>query len=75
MALLRVGYGYMKACLDPDFKLSIENVRRSTVEALEWGKILSDIWSKGGKEIALEESKKNREKVYIYQPLIFVLLL
>lgn len=55
MALLRVGYGYMKACLDPDFKLPVENVRRSTVEALEWGKILSDIWSKGGKEIALEE--------------------
>jgi hypothetical protein len=67
----------MKACLDPDFKLHVENVRRSVVEDFEWGKkFLSYIWTKGGKEIALEESKKNGEKVYVYRLfLIFVLFL
>lgn len=31
---------------------------------------MPNIWSKGGKEIALEESKKNREKIYINQLLL-----
>jgi hypothetical protein len=29
-------------------------------------KLLFDIWTKGGKEIALEESRKNREKVFTF---------
>jgi hypothetical protein len=76
LVLLRAGFGHLKTCLDPDFKVSIEHVKRSTVEASEWGKnFLFDIWLKGEKEIALEESKKNRDKVYIYQLLLsFVLL-
>jgi hypothetical protein len=45
----------------------METIRRSTVEDSEWGKkFLSDIWSKGGKEITLEESKKNIDKVCVY---------
>jgi hypothetical protein len=57
----------MKTCIDPNFEVSVENVKRSTIEALERGmKFLYDIWSKGGKEIDLEESKKNRENVSIY---------
>jgi hypothetical protein len=57
----------MKTCTDPNFEVPVDSVRRSTVEASEWGKkFLSDIWSKGGKEIALEESMKNREMVCVY---------
>jgi hypothetical protein len=41
----------MKACRDLDFKVSGDDVRRSTVEALEWSqKFLSEIWRRGGKE-------------------------
>ena len=36
--LLKVGYKHVKACTDPDFKVSADNVQRSTVEALEWSK-------------------------------------
>jgi hypothetical protein len=57
----------MKTCIDSDFEVSVENIKRSTIEALEQGKkFLSDIWSKGGKEIDLKESKKNRDNVSIY---------
>jgi hypothetical protein len=56
-----------KGILDPNFEVSMETIRRSTVEDSEWGKkFLSDIWSKGGKEITLEESKKNIDKVCVY---------
>jgi hypothetical protein len=59
------------ACLDPNFKLSLENMRRSSTEATTWGKkFLLDVWTKGGKEIALEESKKNKEKVLIHYQLL-----
>lgn len=54
----------MKTYTYPNFEVSIENVRSSTTEASEWGKkFLADIWSKGGKEIALEESNKIKEKI------------
>ncbi|KAL5647158.1 hypothetical protein ACJX0J_041513, partial [Zea mays] len=50
--LLKVGCQHIKACSEPDFEVSAENVRRLTAEASEWGrKFLSDIWSKGGKEL------------------------
>jgi hypothetical protein len=62
--LLKAGCNHMKTCTDLDFEVSIENVWMSTAEASEWGKkFLDDIWSKGGKEISLEESKKLKEKV------------
>jgi hypothetical protein len=71
--LFRAGCGHLKTCLDPDFKVSTEYVKRSTVEASKWGnKFLPDIWSKGGKETALEESEKNREKIYYQLLLSFV---
>lgn len=62
--LLKAGCQHIKACSEPDFDVSAENVRRSTTEASEWGrKFLSDIWSKGGKEVSVEEAAKNSEKV------------
>jgi hypothetical protein len=46
-------------------------MRRSSTEATTWGKkFLLDVWTKGGKEIALEESKKNKEKVLIHYQLL-----
>jgi hypothetical protein len=35
--LLKVSYGHLKTCLDPDFEVTMESVRRSTIEASEWG--------------------------------------
>jgi hypothetical protein len=56
----------VKTCNGPDFEVSIDIVRRSTVEASEWGKSsYFYIWTKGGKKISIEESMKNREKVCI----------
>jgi hypothetical protein len=57
--LLKVGCKHMKACSDPNFKVSADHVRRSTVEALEWSKkFLSEIWKRDGKELGIEESIK-----------------
>jgi aspartokinase-like uncharacterized kinase len=62
----------MKVCTDPDFRVSTDHVRRSTIEASEWyKKFLSDIWKKSGKEISIKESIKNREKVCILLPSSF----
>jgi hypothetical protein len=56
----------VKTCTKPDFKVSTDNVQRSTVEASKWSKkFLSDVWNKGEKEINIEELMKNREKVCI----------
>lgn len=42
--LLKAGCSHMNTCMNLDFKVSVENVKRSTVEALEWGKkFLSDM--------------------------------
>jgi hypothetical protein len=42
--LLKAGCSHIKTCMDLDFKVSVENVKKSTVEALEWGqKFLSDM--------------------------------
>jgi hypothetical protein len=38
LVLPKVGCGHMKICTDPDFKVSVDSVRRSTVEASQWGK-------------------------------------
>lgn len=62
---LKVGYGHVKTCLDPDFEVSMESFRRSTIEASEWGNFLSDIWSKGEKEISLR-SQRRIEKRFMF---------
>jgi hypothetical protein len=44
----------------------LENIRSSSIEASNRGKkFLLDIWNAGGKAISLEESKKNKKKVFI----------
>jgi hypothetical protein len=67
--LLKAGCNHVRACTDPDFRVSTNHVRRSTVEASEWSKnFLCDIWKKGRKELSIEESIKNREKVHALLP-------
>jgi hypothetical protein len=45
----------VKTCTKPDFKVSTDNVQRSTVEASKWSKkFLFDIWKEGGKESILK---------------------
>lgn len=62
--LLKAGCHHVKACTEPNFEVSANSVRRSTAEASEWSKkFLSDIWSKGGKEVSIEESLKNKQKL------------
>jgi hypothetical protein len=62
--LLKAGCNHVRTCMEPNFKVSTDNVQRSIVEASEWSKkLLSDIWTKGGKKINIEESMKNKEKV------------
>jgi hypothetical protein len=62
--LLKAGCNHVRTCTEPNFKVSANNVQSSIVEAPEWSKkLLSDIWTKGGKKINIEESMKNKEKV------------
>jgi hypothetical protein len=62
--LLKTGCKHVSACTDLDFKISADHVRRSTAKTLEWSKkVLSEIWKRGGKELSIVESTKNKEKV------------
>jgi hypothetical protein len=64
--LLKTGCHHVKTCTKLEFKVSTDSVRRSTIEASEWGKMfLSNIWTNSRKEISIEESMKNKEKVCI----------
>jgi hypothetical protein len=59
--MLKAVCDYVRDCTDPDFRVSADHVQRSNVEALEWSKkFLSEIWRRGGKELSIEESIKNR---------------
>jgi hypothetical protein len=61
--LLKFGCKHVRAYMDPNFKVSADNVQRSTIEASEWSKkFLSEIWRRDGKELSIEESIKNRER-------------
>jgi hypothetical protein len=62
--LLKARCKHMRACTDLDFKVSADHVRRSTAKTLEWSKkVLSETGKRGGKELSIVESTKNREKV------------
>jgi hypothetical protein len=59
----------VKGCTDLDFRVSAYHIQRLTDKALEWSKkILYEIWKMAGKEISIEESIKNREKVCTLLP-------
>lgn len=67
--LLKAGCHHVRACTEPGFEVSANTVRRSTVEASEWGnKFLYDIWTTGRKEVNIEEIAKNKVKVCIGLP-------
>jgi hypothetical protein len=69
LVLLKAMCNHIRVCTDPDFRVSIDHVRRSTIEALEWSKkFLYEIWKRDRKEIIIEESIKNREKLCTLLP-------
>jgi hypothetical protein len=62
--LQKPGCNHVKTCCDPSFPLSLDGVRKPSVEASNWGmRFFSDVWNVGREELALEVAKKNREKV------------
>lgn len=61
--LLRARCNHVRTCPHPDFRVSADNVRRSTIKASVWSKkFLSDIWNKGRKEINIKGSMKTERR-------------
>jgi hypothetical protein len=59
-----VGCDHAKAVVQPDFAFSSNDVRDPSTEATTLGgKFYSEIWLKGGREIADEAIRKNEKRV------------
>jgi hypothetical protein len=53
LVLLKDECNHVRTCTDPDFKVSTNHIRRSTVKASKWcKKFLSDIWKKDERKLA-----------------------
>jgi hypothetical protein len=69
LVLLKVGCNHVRDYTDLDFSVSADHVQRSTIEPSEWSKkFLSEIWKRDEKELNIEESINNREKVSTMSP-------
>jgi hypothetical protein len=61
--LEKVGCEHVKAAVQPESILSIDNTKNPSVEASTLGgKFYSDVWMKGGREMADEAIKKNEKE-------------
>jgi hypothetical protein len=61
--LEKVGCDHAKAVAQLDFAFSADDVRNPSVEATTLGgKFYSEVWLKGGREIADETIKKNEKE-------------
>jgi hypothetical protein len=61
--LEKVGCDHVKAVAQPDFAFSADDVRNPLAEATTFGgKFYSEVWLKGGREIADEVIKKNEKE-------------
>ena len=61
--LEKVGCDHAKAVAQPDFAFSADDVRNPSAEATTLGgKFYSEVWLKGGREIADEAIKKNEKE-------------
>jgi hypothetical protein len=62
--LEKVGYDHAKAVVQPDFSFSANDVRNPSAEANATlgGKFYSEVWLKGGREIADEAIRKNEKE-------------
>jgi hypothetical protein len=63
--LEKVGYDHAKAVVQPDFAFSADDVRNPSAEATTLGgKFYSEVWLKGGREIADEAIRKNDKETH-----------
>jgi hypothetical protein len=63
--LLKGGCNHVRACTDPNFRVSTDHIQRSTVEALEWSKkFLYDIWKRGKRNKHRRIYKEKGEGLY-----------
>jgi hypothetical protein len=61
--LEKVGCDHAKAVVQPDFAFSANDVRNPSVKATTLGgKFYSEVWLKGGREIANEAIRKNEKE-------------
>jgi hypothetical protein len=61
--LEKVGYDHAKAIAQPGFAFSADDMRNPSAEATTLGgKFYSEVWLKGGREIAYEAIKKNEKE-------------
>jgi hypothetical protein len=61
--LEKVGCDHAKAIAQPDFAFSADDVRNPSAEVTTLGgKFYSEIWLKGGQEIADEAIRKNKKE-------------
>ena len=65
--LEKVDCDYAKVVVQPDFAFSAHDVRNPSAEATTLGgKFYSEVWMKGGREIADEAIRKNEKESYHY---------
>jgi hypothetical protein len=61
--LEKVGYEHAKAVVQPVFSLSANDIRNPSTEAAALsGNFYSEVWLKGGREIAVEAIRKNKKE-------------
>ena len=62
--LEKIGCDHAKVVTQPDFAISANDVRNPSAEATTLGgKFYSEVWLKGGREIADETIKRNEKKI------------
>jgi hypothetical protein len=63
--LEKVGYIHAKAVIQPEFPLSADDTKNPSAEATALcEKFYSEVWLKGGREIADEAIRKNEKESY-----------
>jgi hypothetical protein len=61
--LEKVGCDHAKAVVQPDFVISVDNIKNPSAEASSLsGKFYTEVWIKGGREIADKVIRKNEKK-------------
>jgi hypothetical protein len=60
LILEKVGYDHAKAVAQPEFAFSANDIKNPSADATTLGgKFYSEVWLKGGREIADEAIRKN----------------
>jgi hypothetical protein len=63
LILEKVGYDHAKAVAQPEFAFSANDIKNPSADATTLGgKFYSEVWLKGGREIADEAIRKNEKE-------------